>query len=152
MKKPPEGFVKTLKSYNKDLRVRWSFEKGQWVIECKCDRRGLLKPVRSYMDENGNIKERTLPELSDLYIGWRDGFYAVCWMRQLTIRLLNEIAARDTQHFKAHEFAKKVEADEEKAEARKERHRQSESYAHSGEVYDYLNNRGKQAFPGGTSL
>lgn len=153
MKTAPSGFVRTLRSYNKDLRVRWSFERGQWVIEHKClDKRGLPPPVRFYQDESGKIKERLLPEHSDGYIGYRDGYYQVCWMRDLTIRLLNELAARDTQHFKSHELARKVEENEAKSEARTERWRKSERDAHSGEVYDYMNTRGKQAFPGGTSL
>jgi hypothetical protein len=154
MKTPPAGFVRTLKSYNKDLRVRWSYEKKKWVIECKAsDRRGLLRPVRAVKDGDNKIIERLMPEYSDRYIGYRDGYYAVCFIPELTVRALNSLAACDTQHFKSHEsLAQKVEENEAKDEARKERWRQSESYAHSNEVYDYMNNRGSQAFPGGRSL
>jgi len=153
MKTPPAGFVRTLRSYNRDLRVRWSFEKGQWIIECKSPNRlGLLKPVRYSKGENGEIIEHTLPELSDLYIGWRDCYYSVCWIKSCTTRILNRLAAADTQHFKNHELIKTVEEQDAKSEARTERIRRDESHAHSNEVYDYLNNRGSRAFPGGTSL
>lgn len=156
MKTPLPGFVRTLKSYNKDLRVRWSFERQKWVVECKADRpEALPKPSRSYEDESGNIKEVILPEKSDRYIGYHDGYYPVYYLKDLTIRVLNQLAASDKHLFKDHSpmaLARRVEEEEQKSEARKERWHQSESFAHSNEVYDYMANRGSRAFPGGTSL
>ena len=75
------------------------------------------------------------------------------YLKTLTVRVLDRLAAADSQHFKSHEPVwKTVEEREAKAEARTERIRRDESYAHSGEVFDYMNNRDSAAFPGGTSL
>ena len=152
-KTPPSGFVKQLKSFDKDLRVRWSCERRKWVIECKADRRGLYKPVKHESLSNGEIVERILPEKSDLYIGFHDGYYQVCYPGRLNDSVFRFLVEGNTQKYSRFgQLADDIQSREDKADARRERWRQSDSFAHSGEVYDYMSNRGSQAFPGGTSL
>lgn len=153
MRTPPAGFVRRLAAFNRDLRVRWSYERKKFVIECKVkDRRGLVRPVR-FEETPSGIKERLLPELSDRYIGWRDSCYAVFYVSKLNDAVFAQLAAGDMAQYKrVGDFEASVRADESRSEARSERWRRSELAAHSGEVYDYMLNRGSQAFPGGTSL
>ena len=56
------------------------------------------------------------------------------------------------QHKRVGDFDTSLCLEEAAVEARQERWRKSEMDAHSNEVWNYLNYRGSQAFPGGTSL
>jgi hypothetical protein len=152
-KTPPSGFVRRLHAFNPDLRVRWSYERKKFVVECKSrDRRGLVRPVR-YEETPTGIKERLLPELSDKRIGWRDGYYAIFYVSKLNDAVFAELAAGDMAKYKrVGDYDRSVREAEQRSADRRERWQKSEMEAHSNEVWNYMNIRGSQAFPGGKSL
>lgn len=153
MKTPPVGFVRSLKSFNKDLRVRWSFEKKKWIIEHKAaDRRGIFKPVRMAMTQDGRIVEHVMPWHSDRAFQWRDCCYGVLYADRLDNRIIPILASMDTAHYKtAKAYARHVDSREAAAEAHKEKKKHEELADYSSDIYSYLKNRADRAFPGGTS-
>lgn len=153
MKTPPVGFVRSLKSFNKDLRVRWSFEKRKWIIEhAVSDRRALFTPVHMQMTADGKVIEHRLPALSDRAIQWRDMCYGILYVEKLDSRVIPILASMDTSHHKsAKAFAKHVEDREAKAEAYTDRKKHEALADYSSDVYSYLKNRDDRAFPNGTA-
>ncbi len=153
MKTPTVSFIKSLRSYNKDLRVRWSYERRKWVIEHKAmDKRSLFTPVRMEMTQDGRIIEHIMPRLSDRFIQYHDSYYGVVYTKSLDNRVIPAIAAMDTAHFKSGKaYAKSVEEGEAQVEAFEDRKKSEDLAGHSNDVYNYLKNRGTQAFPGGTA-
>lgn len=152
-KHAPSWFVRRLAAFDRDLRVRWSYERKKFVIEHRAkDRRGLVRPVR-YEEGPRGIVEVLLPELSDKRIGWRDGYYAVFYFDKPNEAIFAALRKGDmAQHKRIGDFDTSLRMEEAAVEARQERWRKSEMDAHSNEVWNYLNYRGSQAFPGGTSL
>jgi len=153
MKTPPVGFVRTLKAYNRDLRIRWSYERAKWIVEHKApDRRAVFVPVRMEMTCDGKILEHRLPEKSDRYIQYHDCYYPVCYLNRLNVGVIGYLASIDTAHFKnAKAYARSVDEGEAHAEAHEDRKKREDMAGHSNDVYGYLKNRGTQAFPGGTA-
>lgn len=153
MKTPPVGFVRSLKSFNRDLRVRWSFEKAKWIIEHKAtDRRGCFTPVHMEMTYDGKIKEHRLPEHSDRYIQYHDCYYGVFYVDKLDSRIIPQLYAMDTAHYKnGKEFAKTVDQREADAEAYADKKKREYMMDYSTDVWSYLKNRDDRAFPGGTA-
>ena len=153
MKTPTVSFVKSLRSYNKDLRARWSHERRKWVIEHKAmDKRALFTPVRMEMTCDGRIIEHVMPRLSDRFIQYHDGYYGVLYVKELDNRVIPTIASMDTAHYKdGKAYARAVDEGEAAVESREERKKREELGDYSSDVYAYLKNRGTQAFPNGTA-
>jgi len=151
MKTPPVGFCRSLKSFNRDQRVRWSFEKKKFIIEHKVyDRRALFTPVRMEMGKDGSVIEHRLPQLSDRAIQYRDGYYGVVYVSTLDTRVIPALAAMDTAHHKsAKAYAKHVDEREANQEAYEDRKKRESLADYSTDVYSYLKNRGERAFPNG---
>lgn len=154
LKVPPAGFVRRLSSFDPSLRVRWSRERRSWIIEAKAkDRRGLPLPIRTERLPDGQLAERVLDDTHDRKIQWKDGYYPVFYTARLTDYVFYRLAAADSTKYKrVGDLWRDIEACEAADEARREAAFRENLAAKSNEVYDYMNNRGSRAFPGGTSL
>lgn len=151
MKTPPVSFVRSLKSFNKDLRVRWSYEKRKWVIEHKAaDRRACFTPVKMEMLPDGKFVEHVMPHLSDRWIQYRDCYYGVLYASELDNRVIPILASMDTAHYRnGKAYAKHVENREASEEAYIDRKKRESLADYSTDVYSYLKVRGERAFPNG---
>lgn len=136
----PKWFERALKNIDSNLRVRWSYEKGKFIIEYKTLRKYILPPVK-YIVENGFVKEKLLPELSDRYIQYKDGYYTVFYTDKLNEKVLAYIREIDTWGNKK-KLSEEVEKIEKKEEERKEKEISEEIKAISREIWDYWNVRG----------
>lgn len=152
-KTPPVGFVRQLKGFDRNLRVRWSLEKNKWIIEHKAsDRRALFAPVRMEMTHDGKIIEHVLDSTHDRTIQWRDCYYGVVYVEKLDNRVIPAIAAMDTAHYRnGKAYAKAVEEREASSEQYADRKRHESLADYSADVYSYLKNRADRAFPNGTA-
>lgn len=139
-KTPPKWFVRALKSFDPDLRVRWSYENKKFIIERKTDKRGLYKPVKYIIDKDG-VKEVLLPEKSDRYIQYHDGYAGILYTNKLNENLLNHLKSIDTWS-KNKSLDELVSEYEHKEKEKKEKKVKDEINAFSREIWDYWNNRG----------
>jgi len=76
------GVVRALKSYDRGLRVRWSWEKQKWAVESKVDRSDLMVPPTRFVPIQGIkgfYREELLPEKSDRSICYRDRYNVILW-------------------------------------------------------------------------
>lgn len=139
-KTPQKWFVRALKSFDPDLRVRWSYEQNKFIIERKTDKRGLYMPVK-YVVENNNIKEILLPEKSDRYIQYHDGYAGILYTDKLNESLLNYLKSIDNWNSKK-TLNELVNEYEKKQKDNKEKKIREEINAFSREIWDYWNVRG----------
>lgn len=139
-KKPQKWFQKALKSLDKDLRVRWSFEHKKFIIERKCPKEGLYLPVK-YVEENGKLVEKIMPEKSDRYIQYHDGYAGIMYVDKLNESVLNKLKAIDMWE-NGGNLNKLVEIEEKKREEKKEAEISDEIRTMSREIWDYWNVRG----------
>lgn len=153
-KMPPSGFVRSLRAFDSNLRVRWSLERKSWIIEAKAhDRRGLTVPTRAVRLSDGQVAHQVLDDTYDRKIQWRDGYYGVFYFKRFSPAVFFRLAAADSSKYKRVGDAwREIEAREAAEEARREAEWRDNLAAKSNEVYDYMANRGSRAFPGGTSL
>lgn len=151
MKTPPVGFVRSLKNFNPDLRVRWSLEKKKWIIEhMVSDRRALFVPARLEMTPDGKVIEHILDDSHDRKIQWRDKCYGILYVEKLDNRVIPILASMDTAHYKnGRAYARAVEQREASQEAYIDKKKHEALADYSSDVYAYLKNRGERAFPNG---
>lgn len=147
MKHIPIGIKRDLRNFDKNLRIRWSKEKNQWIVEEKVkNRNGLYKPVK-YYEDGGKIKYRILPENSDRYIQYRDGYAPVCYIKELNTKLiqyLHSIRWDKGGKLTFEQYLRQLdEQDEREEQKRIEKIADRVSYE-AGEIYDYITNRGSQ--------
>lgn len=143
LRTPPKGFVKKLKSFDKDLRVRWSEEKNKWIIERKTPKIGLYPPVKWYQLSDGTWTYKILPEKSDLYIQYHDGYAGILYANELDNRIFESLYNNDLWKYKRKEdMYRDIEEKEKKQEENKEKEKTEEIKALSREIWDYWNVRG----------
>jgi len=151
MRTPPLGFSRRLKAFDKNLRVRWSYERRKWILEGKAkDRRGLMKPIRFIQAAPGVFEERRIPELSDRYIQYHDCHYPIMYTSHLDERLWHELYRMDARRYRNEkELMYAPQKREDEAEARALAQKADRAAYEAGEIYDYVSNRGSRAFPDG---
>lgn len=127
-----------LKLYDRTLRLRFSKEKKRWLLERKCPQKIILQqfpPVEYYRDQDGNERERVLPENSDLMIQYRDGYVQICETGRPTMALIRELWQNDARRH-GKKYAKVLAEKWAQAEAKKERERLGIMEDTAGEMYD----------------
>lgn len=139
-KTPSKNFVKQLKSIDKDLRVRWSYENNRWIIERKTPKVGIYLPIKYYKDEDGNLSYKILPEKSDRYIQYHDGYSGIYYCDSLDNRILEKLKMTDTWGIK--NYGKYIEELEAKQKKKEEDKASEELRLQSREIWDYMNVRG----------
>jgi len=120
---PPFHVVSELKSYDPELRIRWSREKGSWAIERKVHNSKLLsKPVKWKRGSNGQWKWERLPEYSEKYIQFHDGYTPILYAHFLDRRLFLALFKLDgwKYGFKGKNYVRDNAYKEEKQEEKKE--------------------------------
>lgn len=70
----PHTISVALKNYDPLLRLRFSVEKKNWVLERKCEKRFLRKPVKYISDGKDGEIEVQMSHDSDVYIQYHDGY------------------------------------------------------------------------------
>lgn len=89
---------KALRTYDPNIRVRWSWEKRKWAVEAKAKRGKMILPPVFYEPVQGFkdlYRESLLPEKSDRYIQYHDQYYVICWARKLNWALYHKIVRMD---------------------------------------------------------
>jgi len=94
--------------------MRFSTQKRKWVVERKCDAKYLRKPVRYVKDGYGGERERILPEDSDVYIQYKDGYAELFCVHSPTLRIMEEIYRTDTSRAGKYYISKLTEEYEKK--------------------------------------
>ncbi len=96
----PAHIEDELKRFDPNLRIRWSMEKRKFVVERRCFRQLLEKPIR-YSQDDKRVIERRVPELSDRNVRYRDGFVDTnLQMNVLDRRLFHELFWGNSQRYK----------------------------------------------------
>ena len=135
----PSWFSDSLKSYDRNLRCRWSHEKKSFVIEAKCHKAGLPLPVKFTVDPLTNTeKEVILPELSDKRIGWRDGYYQIFYFSQFSPEILKYIHSNDVSKIKRLRLNDEISDREIADAAKKEREIDGKMLDISNDAYEMM--------------
>lgn len=70
----PSHIALALKNYDALLRLRFSLERKCWLLERKCEKRFLKKPVKYISDGNKGEIEVQLSHDSDAFVQFHDGY------------------------------------------------------------------------------
>lgn len=119
-KAAPTHIVEELKRYDPDLRIRWSRQRGAWVIERYMENNTVIsKPVRWHRDRAGAWKWRTLSEFDDKYIQYHERYVPIIYAHFLDRRLFWSLYQTDAwkQSYKGKDYSRQSEyADDKKKE------------------------------------
>ena len=86
-----------LRRYDRNLDVRYSWEKQKWAVVYKTRRPDLLpKPVMFVETKAGAGDMKLMPELSENYISYRTRTYPVAYLDRLTWDACNRIIESDS--------------------------------------------------------
>ena len=123
-RKIPKHIAEELKRYDNKLRVRWSHEKGKFVIERKVPwllRWMLPRPIiaRHYDNSTRRVVEVLAPGDSDRRIAYNDGYVEVCQASRLDRRLFWFLYQGDTQRRRKN-WLRDLELEEKRVEEREE--------------------------------
>lgn len=139
----PYHVVTALRNYDRDLRFRWSKEKRAFILERKCDKHLLKKPVRYFTDEDGVVRGRLLPEDGDTRIQYRDGYFGIFSVGTPSMQMLDVLFKADTRRQGRYYFDKMDEAYERK-QAMRDRQRSSRFEDMGSETYSDLQMAGSR--------
>lgn len=85
-----------LRRYDRNLDVRYSWERRQWAITYRTTRPDLLpKPVR-FTESEGGVLESLMPEKSEAYISYRTRTYPAAYVPKLSWDLYKKMIAADS--------------------------------------------------------
>lgn len=103
IRKASGGIVQALKAYDRNIRVRWSWEKNMWAIEAPIKSRlGLVPPViRRTVPGTKQVVSEKLPERSDRRITYNDGMQLILWTPVLDWNVYLEVVRSDTHKYKS---------------------------------------------------
>ena len=141
----PSYLPSALKRYDPLLRIRYSRERGVFVVERKATTRAamklLKKPVKYRHDAYGKLIEIKFPEWTDRYIQYRDRYVPELEVKNPGERIIEILCAADPWRHHGHKgkyFLKREAEAEAKAEEREEE-KDSQLLADcSGEARDHL--------------
>ena len=140
LKTPPSHIVRMVKNYDSLLRVRWSREKGKFIVERKVMFRNpkyLPLPYRTKKDGYGREIKECLPANSDSYIQWHDSYAKIIETPVMDERLIRYLYEGDAHRYGKY-FIQRYEEAERKREERESMRESDELMAVSGEVYDHM--------------
>ena len=98
LKTPPSHIVETIKNFDPLLRVRWSREKGKFMVERKLKFRPP-PPTKTVRDGYGRETQVKLPEYSDRYIWWKEGYAKIIETPVLDQRLIRYLYEGDAYRY-----------------------------------------------------
>lgn len=88
--------VAALKRYDKNLDVRWSWQKKMWAVVTRPLRPDLIPAPMRWAKEASGWVERRLPELSEHALSFRTKTMPVGYVKHLSWDLVRQIASTDT--------------------------------------------------------
>lgn len=107
----PTHISQAIKNYDHALKLRWSCERGRFVLERK-----LPHHLRWFIDEpilrthvKGQWLDKTLPDGADKKIRWKDGYVLILETDFADARLLKEIYEGDSFRLGTKAFIRKVD-------------------------------------------
>ena len=94
----PQGsaVVAALKRYDKNLDVRWSWQKKAWAIVTRPLRPDLIPAPMRWMQTAAGWVEARLPEKSEAYVSFRTKTMPVGYVKHLSWDLVRQITTTDT--------------------------------------------------------
>lgn len=94
----PQGsaVVAALKRYDKNLDVRWSWQKRMWAIVTRPLRPDLIPAPMKWAHTAGGWVDERLPEKSEAAVSFRTKTMPVGYVKHLTWDLVKQIATTDT--------------------------------------------------------
>lgn len=141
MKAAPLHFREELKRIDSTLRLRWSRERGYFVLERKIPgnlkHQAVQKPIVRVKDSSGEVREVLCPEHSDRYVRWKNGYIPLMDVPVLDRRLIDMLQAGDMRR-QGKYFVQRLEEKEEADNRLQERRDEDEMYHHALESYDRL--------------
>lgn len=150
MMSPPTHVVEEVKRIDRDLRIRWSLEKRKFVVEKKIDPQYkylLPKPIVYRRDGYGKVIEVKLPEDSERYISYHDGYLPVLTVSKADSRLPKILRMHDAQRVGLKVALRQMDERERKKEEAEERRDAELIKDIAGESYDTLHWRqGERSF------
>ena len=132
----PSHIAEEIRRLDPDLRLRWSRQKRKFVVERKVDRNLTPAPVK-WFKEQGRIKFRRLPEYSDRYIQYKDGYTGIFYCPVADRRII--WALYDSYTFRMRNYVKEVEYQERKMEEKKDEKHAETLGEMAGDSYGFLN-------------
>lgn len=140
---PPPHIVSELKRFDSQLRLRWSREKGKFVLERKVRSSHLNRlplPVR-WSNMGGVMTKVRVPEYSDRAIAYHDGYVEVLSVRRPTRKLFWFLYESDAARYRKNWMRDQEIAEEVKEAQEKVKHK--ETFADvGGEAFDFIKYKG----------
>lgn len=140
--------ARALKTYDPNIRVRWSWEKKKWAVEARAKRGKMILPPVFYkqvQDGKDWFEESLLPERSERYIQYHDQSYVICWTKDLSWGMYEKIISMDTHRARTKEDAIEQSMQgflsDQKNKDKAKTDRQAEVARVAYEKYHWLNNK-----------
>lgn len=85
-----------LRRYDRDLDVRYSWERRQWAITFRTRRPDLIPPPVKVVPVAGGWQEEVLPEKSEAYISYQTKTFPAGYVKRLSWKAYEGIVQSDT--------------------------------------------------------